>query len=462
VPQIAGASLRLADWWKSFDDPILNRLVEEAVQSNLDVKLASARIREARAQRRATIAAGLPTLDARSGASRRRNSANFSQQTGGGANTGGGGFGVGRQLIDIFQMGFDAQWELDFFGGVQRAMEAADANLEAEEEGRRDALVSLLGDIARNYIELRANQQKRAVTLANLRSQEETLGLIRQRRRAGLASELEVAQAEALAAVDRAQAPDYEIAVQQAIHALSVLLGRAPGQLAARLERDGPVPVSAAPGLADLPAELLRRRPDIRRAERKLAATNADIGAAVAELYPKINLSAFLGLQNTRIADFTPIGKSWSMASSLSMPLFNWGRLQANVKAKEALHEQAFIGYQSIVLNAFKEVEDALVAHAQALERRLALVQAVEAQTLALRLAQERYEKGLTAYLDALEAERGLQQAQRDLVDGQARQSLQLAALYKALGGGWNIAEPAKPPESALPARVEQLLDTGP
>lgn len=461
APAATGTDLRLADWWKSFRDPVLDGLIEEAVRSNLDVRLAAARIREARALRRATIAAGLPSFDARGAASRRRNSTNFSQQSGGAGNPG-GGFGIGGQIIDIFQMGFDAQWELDFFGGVQRAMEAADAHLEAEEEGRRNALVSLLGDIARHYIELRANQQMRATALANLRSQEDTLALIRLRRQAGLASELEVAQAEAQTATVRAQAPVYETAARQAIHALSVLLGQPPGRAAGRLEREGPVPESDAPGLADLPSELLRRRPDIRRAERRLAAANADIGAAVAELYPKINLSAFLGLQNTRITDFTPIGKSWSMASSISMPLFNWGRLQANVKTKEALHEQAFVGYRATVLNAFKEVEDALIAHAQERERSGTLRQAVEAQNLALRLAQERYEKGLSAYLDVLEAQRGLLLAQREAIDGQARQSLQLAALYKALGGGWSVAEPAPQPASALPERVEQLLDAGP
>ncbi|MDD5037022.1 MAG: efflux transporter outer membrane subunit [Methylococcaceae bacterium] len=456
---VSTESLRLSEWWKTFNDPGLNRLIDEAIRSNLDLKLAESRIREARAQRGASLAAALPSVSARGNYSRRRNNASLSSQSSG-TSSSGGGIGVGNQIIDIFQLGFDASWELDLFGGVRRALESAEANLEAEQEGRRDVLVSLLGEVARNYIDLRANQQMLAVTRENLHSQEETLNLNRLRRQAGLASELEVAQSEGQVAVTRSQEPVYTIAVRKAIHALGVLLGQQPGKLAHGLEQEGSVPVSAEPGLADLPSELLRRRPDIRKAERKLAAANADIGVAVAELYPKVNLTAFLGLQNTRITDFTPLGKSWSMASSVSMPIFNWGRLQANLKAKEALHEQAFISYQSTLLNAFKDVEDALVGHAEEEKRRAALEQAVESQKLALTLADERYRKGLTAFLDVLEAERGLYQAQRDLVDGQARRSSQLVALYKALGGGWKAQDKEETPDGTLPDRLYRLLET--
>ncbi len=433
----ATEKLHLNDWWKTFNDPVLNHLIDEAMRSNLDLKIAKTRIREARANYTAAIASGLPEFNGRSTALRRRNNANIAT-TGGGSP---GGIGVGNQIIDIFQMGFDASWELDLFGGIRRGIESADANLESEEEGKRDVLVTLLGEVARNYIELRSNQQMLAVTQSNLKSQEETLRLTRLRRQAGLSSELEVAQSEGLTAETRAQAPTYETAAKQAIHALSVLLGQPPGKLTARLQAEAPVPASADPGLADLPAALIQRRPDIRKAERKLAASNADIGVATAELYPKVSLTAFLGLQNTNIADFTPIGKSWSMASSLSMPVFNWGRIQANISAKEALNEQAFLNYQATVLKAYREVEDALIAYAEESLRMAALKQAVEAQQLALGLSTERWRKGLAAYLDVLLAERGLFQAQREWVDAQANQSAQLVALYKALGGGWKASE---------------------
>ncbi|MFM8331329.1 MAG: efflux transporter outer membrane subunit, partial [Candidatus Methylumidiphilus sp.] len=432
----AASAQPMDDWWKSFNDPLLNQLIAEAIQSNLDVKLAETRIREARANRTGTLAAGLPSFGARSDLTRRRNNINASGQS-----AAAGAFGVGNQIINIFQAGFDASWELDLFGAVRRAVESADAVLQSEEETRRDTLITLLGEVARNYIELRANQQLLAVTRDNLRSQEDTLALTRIRRQAGLSSELETAQSEGLTAETRAQAPTYEAAAQRAIHALSVLLGQPPGTLAPRLDPPGPLPASAAAGLAELPADVVRRRPDIRRAERKLAAANAEIGVAMAELYPRVKLSAFLGLQNTSLAGFTPIGKSWAMASSVTMPLFNWGRIQANITAKEAQNDGALLSYQAAVLQAYKEVEDALAGLAEAERRIAALNQSVEAQRLAFTLASERWRNGLSAYLDVLLAERGVFQSQRELVQAQSQQAAQHVALYKALGGGWQAGE---------------------
>lgn len=425
-----------AEWWKTFGDPVLNRLIKEAVASNLDLMQAGQRILDARAQRTVAIAAGLPSLDAHSNLSRRRNALGTGNI--GGA-TGIGGFGIGNQLIDIFQSGFDAQWELDLFGGIRRSIEAAEATIQAEEENRRDVLVSLLGEVARNYIEVRANQRQMAITLDNLKAQEDTLGLTRAREQAGLASTLEVAQQEAQAQATRSQLPVFETAMKQAIHALGVLLGKEPGALLYLLNDEGKVPAAAARVVADLPSELLRRRPDIRRAERQLAAATAQIGVATADLYPKVNLSAFLGLQNIRISDFTPVGKSWSMASSVSLPIFNWGRIRANIDSQEARHEQSFLAYQSAVLNAFKEVEDALVAYAKEQERMASLARSVEASKLAVSLAEELYRRGLTAFLDVLETQRALYQAESNLVASEAQVSTDLVALYKALGGGWEL-----------------------
>lgn len=424
--------LQLQNWWKTFHDPILNQLIDQAMRSNLDLKLAESRIRASRSQYNATIAAAFPSLSSHSSVSRRLN--NTSGTSGSSA---GGGFGVGNQLINIFQIGFDAAWEIDLFGGVQRALEVADANSEFEEENRRDRLVSLLAEVTRNYIQLRTNQQMQRITLENVHSQEQTLKLIQVRQRAGLVSEVDSTQSQAQLTAIRSQVPLYEIGSKQALHALALLLGQTPDKLSTDLKKLAAIPVSSNPGLADLPSELLRRRPDIRMAERKLAASNAEIGIAVNEQYPKINLSAFLGLQNMRITDFTPLGKSWSVASAISMPIFNWGRIQANIKVKEALNEQAFITYQSTVLNAFKEVEDALVALMQESQRGDDLAKSVKAQQLVLTLATERYRKGLSTYLEVLDAQRGVYLAQKEQLDGLAKQSLQLVALCKALGGGW-------------------------
>ncbi len=401
------------------------------------MKLALERVKDARALRTATIATGLPSLDAKSNVSRRLNNFSSSASQAGGTGSAIGGFGIGNQLINIFQMGFDAQWELDFFGGIRRSVEAADATVDSEVENSRDVLVTLLGEVARNYIELRANQQLVAITRENLYSQQETHELTQIRQQAGLASMLEVTQSQALAATTEAQLPNYETAVKQSIHALSVLLGKEPGALAIRLEQQGAIPAVAADVITNLPSELLQRRPDIRRAERQLAVTNASVGVATAELYPKVNLAAFIGLQNTTITDFTPIGKSWSAASSLTMPIFNWGKLNANIKSKKAQFEQAFLTYQSTVLSAFKEVEDALIAYSKEQERHKALAQAVSANQLAVQLANERYQKGLTAFLDVLVSQKALYLAQSDLVTSESALSSNMVALYKSLGGGW-------------------------
>jgi len=423
-------------WWKTFNDPVLDKLISDAIASNLDLKLALARVKDARALRSATIAAGLPSLDAKSSVSRRfNNSSSPASQTG--TSSAGGGFGIGNQFINIFQMGFDAQWELDFFGGVRRAVESADATIDVEVENSRDVLVTLLGEVARNYIELRANQRLIAITRENLHAQQETRELTQIRQQTGLASMLEVTQAQAQAATTEAQLPNYETAVKQSIHALSVLLGKEPGALAVRLDQQGAIPAIAANVITNLPSELLQRRPDIRRAERQLAVANASVGVATAELYPKINLAAFIGLQNTTITDFTPIGKSWSAASSLTLPIFNWGKLNANIDSKKAQFEQSFLTYQSTVLSAFKEVEDALIAYSKEQQRHKALAKAVAANQLAVQLANERYQKGLTAFLDVLTSQTALYQAQSLLVTSESQLSSNLVALYKALGGGW-------------------------
>lgn len=446
TPLAAQAMKVPEEWWKSFNDPLLDRFIADAIALNLDLQQAASRIRDARAQRSATIAAGLPSLSARSNVNRRlNNTSSAALGQGGGTGIGpqsggGGGFGVGNQIINIFQLGFDAQWELDFFGGVRRAVEAADATVQMEEENRRDVFVTLLAEVARNYIELRSNQRLLAVAQDNLHAQQDIVALTKAREQGGLASTLDVAQAESLAKTTEAQLPVYSAAIQQAIHALGVLLGREPGALAAVLKREAPIPVSNAAAVADLPSELLRRRPDIRRAERQLAVTNAQIGVATAELYPKVNLAAFIGLQNIRITDFTPLGKSWSTAASLSMPIFNWGKLQANIISKKEQHRQALLAYQSTVLEAFKEVEDGFTTYTQERLRRDALAEAAASDKLAVELASERYRKGLTPFLDVLVSQQSLFQTQSDLTLSEARVSSNLVALYKAFGGGWQVS----------------------
>ncbi|BBL72628.1 RND transporter [Methylogaea oryzae] len=433
-----------AAWWKTFRDPMLEKLMEQAAAGNLDYRQALDRIGAARAQRTMAVAAGLPSLSARSSINRRRNSFGGSP----GANTAGStsasttGFGgAGRTISNIFQAGFDAAWEIDVFGGIRRGVEAAEADLEAERENSRNVLVTLFGDVARSYIDLRVSQQLAAISRDNLQAQEEVLRLTRVRSQAGLASELDVAQAESVVANTRAQLPTHELAAKQAIHALGVLLGREPDALAAELSQPGAVPAAAGDATADLPSDLLRRRPDLRAAERKLASATAQIGVATADLYPKFNLTSWLGLQNPNLMQVTPVGKSWAMGAAATMPLFNWGRIRANIEAKEAQRDELLHAYQSAVLNALQDVEDALAAHYEDRRRGLALEQADRAADTAVQLAMERYRKGLTSFMDVLDAERSLFTAQSQLAQNQAQVAADLVALYKALGGGWQALE---------------------
>ncbi len=422
-------------WWKTFNDPVLNQLVNEAISANLNLKQALSRVKEARILRSEAIATGLPTLAGRNAASSRFNNSSTS-----------GGSPVTGQVINIFQLGFDAQWELDFFGGIQRAVEAADASIDIEVENSRDVLLTLLGDVVRQYIILCTNQQLAQTHHELLAAQADTVKLTQVRVQSGFANTLELAQAQAQYDSTAANLPRYETEIKQAIHALSVLLGREPNALAQRFTGVKPIP-SATASLDKLPSELLQRRPDIRKAERQMAQANATVGIATAEMYPKVDLAAFIGLQNLKMTDFTALGKSWSSASTITMPLFNWGKIQANIKAKDAQYEQAFLAYQSTVLTAFQEVENALVAYHNESQRYDTLTQAVVANQTVLELSKERYRKGLTGFMDVLQAQQALYQMTIQQVDSLGTIAQQNVALHKAMGGGWQNESSVATPE---------------
>lgn len=427
------ATERSIQWWKRFNDPMLERLVARALESNPDLKLAQARVREARAQLVVAEAAGAPNVAASASVARGMNSSNVVQRSSAGTV-----FSTGGVVYDLYKAGFDAQWELDLFGGVRRSVEAAQATAGAAEEDGHAVLVSLLGEVARNYIELRAVQRQIAIARDNARSQQETADLVQSRYRAGLSSDLDLARAEAQVAATTAQIPLLETSLVKAVHRLGVLLGKEPGALAEDLAKEAPVPVSSAQVAAGLPSELLQRRPDIRRAERQLAAATAQTGAAVADLFPRFNLAAMVGLQSSNASTFSDGGsKTWSLVPGLSLPLFNGGRIRANIEAKDAQQEQALVRYQTAVLSALEEVENSLAVHAREQSRRKSLLQAEAANRRAAELANERYVRGLASFLDVLEAERALYASQSLLSQSEANLSSDLVALYKALGGGW-------------------------
>jgi multidrug efflux system outer membrane protein len=427
-------------WWKTFNDPELDGLIERAVQSNLDLRLAEARLREARALRGITASDQWPTINISGAYTRNRQSENVSPAQVGSLNgsspTGAAPSGTLEQ--DLFQTGFDASWEIDLFGGVRRSIEAADADVAASVEDLRDVLVTLLSEVARNYVEVRGFQRRIDIAADNIRSQQETLELTQARFDAGLTSQLDVVQAASQLATTQSQVPTLDAALKQGIHRLSVLLGLAPGALLSELSRASPIPPVPPEVPAGLPADLLRRRPDMRRAERQVAAATARIGVAVADLFPKLSLTGTLGLQSNLLADL-PLGSSrfWSVGPTLSWPIFDAGRIRANIQVQNAREEQRLTQYEQVVLTALEDVENALVAYSREQTRGSILAEAVEANQRAVELANELYIRGLGDFLNVLESQRSLFASQRDFAQSEVTMSSNLVALYKALGGGW-------------------------
>jgi NodT family efflux transporter outer membrane factor (OMF) lipoprotein len=437
--QQKGVDTRPADltrWWTAFDDPLLNSLVERAVQSNLDLRVAESRIREARASRTVVASGAWPTVDVSGSYSRSRtseNALNIPTQGGGGAP----GVKLERNL---FTTGFDANWEIDVFGGVRRSVEAADANIEATEYNRRDVLVTLLGDVARNYIDLRGAQRRLAVARDNLKTQQDSLDLTRVRFNAGLASDLDVARAEAQLNTTASQVPTLESELKGTAYSLDLLLGLPPGALWRELEKEIAIPQLPAEVLVGVPSELLRRRPDIRVAERRLAAATAQVGSAIADLFPRFFLVGDFGLQSISASDFFS-GRSrfFSIGPTISWPVFDAGRIRANIEIRNAQQERALSEYEKTVLTALGEVEKSLVNYAQEQVRYRTLNDAVVANRRAVTMAQELYIRGLNDYLNVLDTQRALYLTESELAQSEATMASNLVALYKALGGGWQI-----------------------
>ena len=454
APSSATTAPVAAAWWASFSDPTLTSLIARASSANLDLKQATLRIAEARAQRDITSGAQFPTLGANGGYTRQRISERtaFTSLLGGlGASRGTAGAsgpsgGVPSAIpslpntFDQYQWGFDASWEVDLWGRVRRSVEAADATTQASIEDRNDVLVSLQGDVARAYIDLRAAQLRRAVLEDDLRSQREILDLTRDRARFGMGNDVDVANAAAQVTSTEALLPQATAQISQAINQLSLLLALPPGALRGELDSAKPVPPVPPKVPVGLPADLARRRPDIRRAEAQLHAATAQIGVAVADLFPRLTLNADAGIQASRFADLSSwAGRFFSLGPSLDIPIFSGGARQANVRLQDTKAQEAAIAYAGTVLSALHEVENALVAYGNEQSRRASLEQTLAQNRTALTLAEQRYQSGIASFLEVLDAERALQQTQLSLTDSTATVSTDLVALYKALGGGWQI-----------------------
>jgi NodT family efflux transporter outer membrane factor (OMF) lipoprotein len=337
-----------------------------------------------------------------------------------------------------FLAGFDASWELDLFGGVRRDVEAAAAQIQATEDSRRDVLVTLVADVARVYAELRGAQRRLQILDDVLISQRDTLSLVGSRFEAGLVTALDVSLAEGLLATTTSTRPLLERSARQSMYRLGVLLGRDPASLIAELEPVGRIPIAPPEIPATLPSDLLSRRPDLRRAERELAAATARIGVARAELFPRFSIAGTFGRLSD---DASELGggssQFWGVVPGVRWPILSAGRIRANVEAHESRQEQALLRYRNTVLTALEEVENALVACSRERRRESSLRDAVLANRRALELARERYTGGLESFLVVLEAERAVHASEDDLVASQTNVVVAFVALYKSLGGGW-------------------------
>jgi outer membrane protein, multidrug efflux system len=422
-------------WWMTFNDPKLNGLILRAVQGNPDLIAAEARIREARASR-GVIASGLwPEVDANASYTHSRDSANLpglSQFT---AALGGGAPAL---TTDLWQAGFDASWEIDVFGGTRRAIESANYSLQAAVWDKRDVLVSLMAEVAVNYIELRGAQRELGIAQGNLESQQKTLELTRRKAEGGLSPYLDVAQQEAEVATTAATIPSFEAQIRQNIHHLGILLGQEPGSLSDELSRVSPIPVGPPSVPPGLPGDLLRRRPDVRRAERQVAAATAQISVATADLYPKFSITGALGLESgelKRLFDYS--SRTYDIVPGVTWDIFDAGRVTSNIHVQNALQAQALQMYRKAVLQSLEDVDDSLVAYNREQVRLQSLRDAGTANQQAVTLSTELFDKGSTDFLSVLDAQRSLFTAESAMAQSELLVSADLVALYKALGGGW-------------------------
>ena len=422
-------------WWTLFDDAELNSLVDRAVASNLDVQAATNRIRLARGQLGIARAGLFPNATFNGSYSR-------------------GASGTGSPA-PLWEAGLDSAWEIDIFGGIRRSVEVAEANVGAAVENRRDVMVTLMGEVATDYIEIRGLQQEIIIARENLDTEVKNVDLTVQKQKLGTGTELDIVQAQEEVASTRAGISALELSEEQAVYALSILLDLPPTALEGELDEPGAIPEPPDVVRIGIPSELLRRRPDIREAERQLAAATAQIGVAVAQLFPSFSFTGsatqeslhFQGLGN-------PANDVWAYGPSVTWTIFDAGSLWSNVAVQNANAEAALTTYKQTVLNALLEVQTDLAAYVKDQERRVELAEEVHLDQRAVELSTKRYRQGLQDFLSVLVAEQSLLSSQDSLVQSDRAVGTDVVALYKALGGGWEVAEP--PPATTEPVYIEK------
>lgn len=430
------------EWWKQFHDATLDDLVARALATNAQVQIATLRLVQSRVVRGVEAGARWPVVNASLGYSRERQSEN-------GTATrlidliapGEGGQEIIQLLsepFNVFQGGFDVGWELDLWGRVRRSVEAADANMRLSEQDLRDAQLSLVGEVVRGYLELRGIQDQLRIANADAAAGADLVELTEYRVKGGLVDELDLTTQRARLAESRSNIPQLRQQETQLVSALAVLVNAQPGSLDAQLSATSPTFALPSTIAGGVPSEVARRRPDIQRAEAQLQAATAEIGVAVADLYPRFTLTGSFVLQSLKASDFTDWGsRQWSIGPSLSLPIFDGGRRRAAVELRKLDQQQAAVTYQQTVLRAWHEIENALSGYSAEQERNRELATALAQSRDAYDIARVRYNHGMINYLAELDARRTLFQTERAYSQSNTQLGTQWVAVYKALGGDW-------------------------
>ena len=443
-------------WWTVFGDPVLDRLIDAGRAQNLDVEQAALRIAAARVRRDAAAGAAYPNVAESTLAGRSRMSENgVAQALAGSGAPAGGATGApaapttatasSPSTFNLFQAGFDATWELDLFGKTRRNVQAAAFDVESAEAQRRDAQVSLSAEIARAYFALRSAERQRAIADADLATQERMQQLVASRNRAGLSPSSDVVAQRSEVAAARAQLQPLAQRIAESRNRLALLLALPPGGVDAWLTASAR-PLAALPPEVPigLPGELLRRRPDIRRSEADLQAATARVGVATAALFPSIRFGVTGGLQSTEASSLLDWASRFALGGvQISLPVFDGGRIRSQVRLADTQAQIAALAYRQAVLSAFHDVDNAMAAYATEQRRAVDLQAQLDAAVRSRRLAESRYASGLAPYLDVLDADRRAHEAETGVAESSANASIDLVALFKALGGGWSDDETA-------------------
>ncbi len=445
---MAEGRANLQTWWTVFDDPTLTDLIQRSGVGNLGLQDAVYRVQQARAQRGIATGELFPTLGGNVDYTR----ASVSHVSRG---------NTSLSPVGLTNAGFDSTWEIDVFGGIRRNIESATAILQASVEQYRDVMVTLYAEIGLNYADVRTLQERLAFARDNVDRQRQTLDLVKSRFQNGLVPQLDVRQAESNLANSESQIPSFQAGMVQAIDRLSVLLGKEPACLQDELSRPGPIPKTSAQVTLDMPLDLLRQRPDVREAERTLAAASAQIGVTTADLYPHFSLSGTYAAAGTQAFGVSVWPWAWSFGPAMRWDIFDGVRNVYRVRAAQAVTGQSRALYEQTVLSAMNEVEDAIVGYAQEQIRRDALLRAVVAQREAVDLVQDLYKNGLTDFQNVLDTERFLFQQEDQLAVSEGLVTKDLISLYKALGGGWSPETPLVAPAFGQDGLTGQTNATG-